>query len=64
MNVNRKRQSLITNFAQTKNVTKSKCTNVFYLLLCRKGSIQGEIKISTEDGESRILRSLPDWEVS
>lgn len=32
-------------------------------IFCRK-AIQGEIKISTENGETRTLRSAPDWGVS
>lgn len=36
---------------------------LFFLWYFRK-AIQGEIKISTEDGETRTLRSAPDWGVS
>ena len=37
--------------------------NLFFFSRYRK-TIQGEIKIQAENGETRVLRSAPDWTVS
>lgn len=40
---------------------------IFFVLFCflvYRKTVQGEIKIQAENGETRVLRSAPDWTVS
>ena len=60
---------LTTLFDAIIDVVTSPCHYDHVSLMCLMGlmyrkAIQGEIKISTESGETRTLRSAPDWGVS
>ena len=62
---------LFGHYFSTKNVKQHvNCVDMclsslqLHLFSLNRKAIQGEIKISTEDGETRTLRCAPDWGVS